>query len=536
MNVFERAVGVLRNNINAAIGYQQTFEELIKNKDIPRAINMMEDRSKEAAENLRFYHTKTHKIMSRPRRPIYDKEGNYLRDKDVNRIAIPYQMFINEIALVFMYGQPVKWSNTTHNPYADERKKLMQLRDTIGNHEDPQGSVEERKAVVDSIKKTKMSLEEMESRLEEIDAYQDMLDTKFSKFTKVLEDAHFDSSIRQAKRAAGCEGCSAMLFHTYQEDGEAKLRIKVLSKENNDDIYTMFNEYDKLVALAWGYNTVDSKKRVIHHYKIMLPNMTYECHQASGGGWEVVEIPNPSGKINAIVFIQEVEWYQTETMIERVEVARSKTGDSNDNFSDPALVATQEILNTLPKQEEDSKLYVLKNGGDVHYLERENNNEARNDEADALDALIHKMTFTPNISIEELKGLSNASGETLKQIFMLAYIKADKRKETHDGYLTRTSNLVLTLLDSVLDIPGGGYGQLSVGHEFQDPFGTDLQQVLNDLLRQYNAGGLSLETLVSRSYLIKNPEKELELIKQEKEQKAREQRETMLLDVFQSAE
>lgn len=516
MNVFQRAVGVLRNNINAAIGYQQTFEELIKNKDIPRAISMMEDRSKAAEENLRFYHTKTHKVMKRPRRAIYDKEGNYLRDKDVNRIAIPYQQFINEIALVFMYGQPVKWSNLTPNPYSAERKQLLDSLDTL-----EAGTAEYNTAT---------------ARIAEIDNYQSAIDDKFSKFTATLEAAHFDSSIREAKRVAGCEGCSAMVFHTYQDGGEAKLRIKVLSKENNDDIYTMFNEYDKLVACAWGYNTVDSKQRVVHHYKIMLPDVTYECSQTAAGAWDVVEIPNPSGKIQVIIFIQEVEWGETDSMIERVEMARSKTGDSNDNFADPALVATQEILNTLPKQEEDSKLYVLKNGGDVHYLERENNNEARQEEAEDLDALILKMSFTPNISIEELKGLSNASGATLRQIFMLAYIKADKRKDKHDQYLTRISNLVVSLLDSVLDIPGGGYSDLVIGHEFQDPFGTDLQQVLNDLLKQYNAGGLSLETLVSKSYLVKNPEKELELIKKETEKKNKEQRESMMLDVFQSAQ
>lgn len=516
MNVFQRAVGVLRNNINAAVGYQQSFEELIKNKDIPRAIAMMEDRSKVAAENLRFYHTESHKIMARPRKAIYDKEGNYLRDKDVNRIAIPYQMFINEIALVFMYGQPVKWSNATPNPFSAERRDLLDSLDDL-----VPGTPEYDTA---------------QARIDEIDSYQSMLDEKFAKFTSTLEEAHFDSCIREAKRVAGCEGCSAMVFHTYQEDEEAKLRIKVLSKENNDDIYTMFNEYGKLAAAAWGYNTLDSRRRVVHHYKIYLPHVTYECNQATGGAWEVEEVQNPSGKIPLIIFIQDVEWYQTDTMIERVELAQSRTGDSNDNFADPALVATQDILNTLPKQEEDSKLYVLKNGGEMHYLERTNNNEARQDEVDKLDSLILKMSFTPNISIEELKGLSNASGETLRQIFMLAYIKADKRKETHDGYLTRTSNLVLSLLDNVLDIPGGGYSDLVVGHEFQDPFGADLQQVLNDLLRQFNAGGLSLETLVSKSYLVKNPEKEMELIKREHEKKQKEQRENMLLDVFQQAE
>ncbi len=516
MNVFERAVGVLRNSINAAVGYQQSFEELIKNKDIPRAISMMEDRSKEAAENLRFYHTKTHKVMKRPRKAIYDKEGNYLRDKDVNRIAIPYQMYINEIALVFMYGQPVKWSNSTKNPFAPERRELIEKLDEL----EP-GTPEYEAAT---------------ARIDEIDNYQSALDEKFGKYTDLLEESRFDSHIREAKRVAGCEGCSAMIFHTYQEDGKPKMRIKVLSKENNDDIYTMFNEYDKLVALAWGYNTVDSKRRVVHHYKIMLPDMTYVCHQTSGGAWDVEEIPNPSGKIPAIVFIQEVEWFQTDTMIDRVEFAQSKTGDSNDNFADPALVATQDILNTLPKQEEDSRLYVLKNGGEMHYLERENNNEARQDEVDKLDALILKMSFTPNISIEELSNLANASGETLRQIFMLAYIKADKRKETHDGYLTRTSNLLLSLMDSVLNVAEGGFSDLVISHEFQDPFGADLKAVLDDLLKQYNAGGLSLETLVSKSYLVKNPEKEMERIKKENKKKSEEQRSNLLLDVFQSAQ
>ena len=41
----------------------------------------------------------------------------------------------------------------------------------------------------------------------------------------------------------------------------------------------------------------------------------------------------------------------------------STDADTNDRFSNPAMVATSEILNSLPKSEEEAKLFILKNGG-----------------------------------------------------------------------------------------------------------------------------------------------------------------------------
>lgn len=55
-------------------------------------------------------------------------------------------------------------------------------------------------------------------------------------------------------------------------------------------------------------------------------------------------------------------------MIERSEIMESTDADTNDRFSNPAMVATSEILNSLPKSEEEAKLFILKNGGDVRYL------------------------------------------------------------------------------------------------------------------------------------------------------------------------
>ena len=475
-DAIKRIFGVVTNEINAAIGYQQTFSELLDNKDIPRAIGMLENRSTKAIENLLLYNTDTHKVMKRPAKAIYDKRGNFIRNKDVNRIAIPYHKFINEIALVFMYGKPVIWNNAS------------------------QDSAE--------------------------------LEEKFKRLTDQLGKSHFDAHLREAKRFAGCEGCSAMLFHTYQEDGEAKMLIRVLAKSKNDDIYTLFDQFDRLTVFARGYTTLDAERRSVYHYDVYTKEFIYYCKSVNGGAWEVDRQTNFVKKIPVIVFIQDVEWDGTQTIIDRIEDAYSRNADSNDNFADPALVATSEIANTLPKQEEESKLYVLKNGCDVKYLERQNANQARQDEIDALDEQAMSKSFTPNITIEDLRGLANASGTTLEHVMMLGTIKADMRKESHDNYLSRTSNLMKSIMGNVLDMKSGSYEELHITHKFQPPFGEDVAAVVERLMKQFGQGGMSLQTLLEQSPLIDNAEKEMERINEEKNKEDERRKSASVRDVF----
>ena len=116
-------------------------------------------------------------------------------------------------------------------------------------------------------------------------------------------------------------------------------------------------------------------------------------------------------------------------------------------------------------------------------------------------------------------------------------IKAEKRKETHDGYMSRHSNLMRAILGNVLDYTHKSqYDALQIGHEFQEPFGDDVSETLNDILRQYGAGGMSTQTMLELSYLIKDAKKEYELIKAEQlekmEQQLKQQQELNKLDIF----
>lgn len=296
-------IQTITNELKAAIGYQQSFDELLTAGDVTRAVAMLNSRSEAASRNLLDYEVGSHKVMEREDRAVYDKQGNFLRWSKRNKIPIPYQKYINEISLVFLYGRPVKWTQLSKST-----------------------------------------------------------DDAFSTYIELMRQVRFDSSVRQAKRAAGAEGCAAILYHVYRDENNTpQLLLNVLSKKNNDDIYTLKDQYGRLKAFAWGYYLTEQGNRTIHHIDVYTANTIYLCKRGNIG-WEVQTMLNPIGKIPVLLFEQETEHADVQPMIEREENMESVDADVNDRFANPAMVATAEILNSLPKSEEEAKLFILKNG------------------------------------------------------------------------------------------------------------------------------------------------------------------------------
>lgn len=471
-------INYIKNEIKAAVGYQQSFEELLESKDVSRALAMMADRSELAIRNLEEYNISKHKIQERKDRAVYDKKGNFLRWSKRHRIAIPYQQFINEIALVFMYGRPVKW-----------------LQDSDGT------------------------------------------DDAFENYKRVLKDVRFNAAIREAKRAAGAEGTAAILYHVYRDsENQPKLLLNVLSKANQDTIYTVKDQYRRLTSFAWGYYLTEAGNRTVYHVDIYTAETVWRCKRGTMG-WEVEQSENPIHKIPVLLLEQEVEWDGVQSMIDRSEELTSVDADVNDRFANPTMVATAEILNSLPKQEDEAKLLVLKNGGEVKYLTWDQASQSKSNEYERLDKHILSKSFTPNIDFDNMKNLGNLSAKAIRKVLLMAYIKADKRKETHDGYMNRHASLMMAILGNVLDYRHqADYSKLSITHEFQEPFGDDVSDMLADLSKQYNDGCLSRETYLELSYLVKNVQQEVERIKQEQAEALEAQQRANVLDAFEPTE
>lgn len=478
------------NGVNAALGRKQEFETLLQMNDVDRAVAQMADNSKKVNEALKVYETKQHAVMSRPKKAVFGKKDEitgqrkFLRWDEKWKIPIPYPVFINEIALVFLYGRPLKWTQASKGT-----------------------------------------------------------DRGFTAYIDFLKHIRFDAKIREAKRLAGAESQSALLFHIFQNDeGKADVTLTVLAKSLGDDIFFMKDQFRRMTAFARGYYLQVAGGEIIYHLDIYTSQVIYHCKRRSFG-WEKEEEINLTGKIPAILFEQEPECAGVEPMMHRKEMMVSRRADVNDRFSDPALVADSDIMNSLPEKGEDSKLFILKPSADgtkkpeMKYLTWDNAPESQKLEGEELDEKIHRFSFTPKLDLETIKGLSNVSAKALRQLMILAVIKADKHKEKHDEYADRIASLSKAIIGNVLDISlKAEMEALTVNHEFQEPFGEDIEALITNMTKMYNAGGMSQETLIEMNPLIKDAQAEKDRIKKEHEASIAEEKERNKMDTFGVAE
>lgn len=458
------------NYLNAVVGRNQEFDELIKAKDISRVKELFATREALTAEAMKEYDPKQHEIMDRADKILKNPKGERKGTLKRWKLPINYPQYINEISVVFIYGRPVKWTNQSEGT-----------------------------------------------------------DNAFKAFQDLIKRTRFDSKVRQCKRLAGAETQSAMLFRVFRNnENKPDCQIRVLAKSKGDEIYARWDMYENLVSFAWGYYVKDSSTSTSYHFDIFTPDVIYRCKRVLTG-WEVVEEANPIGKIPVILFQQDKEWKGVEPLIEREEYIGSRTADTNDYFADPMFVVNSEIIKNMPEKGDENKTLISKGSDDVskvaHYLTWDSAPESKQKEIEWLQKHILTKTFTPNIDFENMKGLSNVSGKALKQMMLLADIKASKHKEVHDELLDRTGNLIISIIANVLNIAlRGECSKLVVGHEFQEPFGEDIKETIENIAKAKDYDMLSTEGAVELNPLVKDKEQELKRIEKEAAEAAQKQR------------
>lgn len=471
-------IDLFLSRLRATVGYEQSFDDKVQAGDISGALGMMSTDREQIAKAIKEYNTAFHEIMQRKDKAIFDKEGHFKGWVKRWRLPLNYPKYINEIALVFIYGRPVQW--------------LERTKDTPN---------------------------------------------AFAAYNKFIEDTHFNSKIRQAKRLAGAETKSALLFHTYRnKDGKADCLIKVLAKSLGDDLYYIKDQYDRLIYFARGYYLKEYGGESTYHVDIFTDDFIYRCKRANIG-WKVEKERNFIGKKPVILFEQETEFDGAVPLMNRQEYMKSRTADVNDYMADPALVATADVVKGMPEKDTENKLYVLSEKGTMSYLVPDTANELKKQESDDNEKHIFRETFTPNIDFETISKLTNVSAKALKQMMVLADIKAQMRKETHDEYLKRTANLIIAIIGNVLDVSlKEECDRMQVAHEFQEPFGEDITEAISNMVKERNAGGMSQETFIEMNPLIRDKAQEKERIAEEERIKEQKEAEQMKRDFFEPTE
>lgn len=454
------------------MGVNKTFDELLSTKDISGILSILDNNSENASSNIKKYNVNTHNINDREDKILTNEKGERIGLKKQWKLPINYPKYINEISLVMLFGNPVKWNQIS--------------------------------------KKT---------------------DNAYHKFLDVLKKIRFDYAIRQCKRIAGAESESALLIHWEKEEGGLPdILAKPLSKSLGDDLYYSKDQFGRLLNFARVYN-LKVGSDVKQHCDIYTKKNIYRCVK-SNLGWDVnIEI-NLAGKIPVILFQQNTEFGDVNPLIERQEWLASTNADTNDYFSSPILKLYKDKIASMPEKDEQGKVIKLTGEGGASYLTYDSLPEGKKYEMDFLDKHILRGAFTPSIDYENIKGTSNMSGKALKQLMILAKIKADMNKEIYGAMLDRFSNLIIAIISNILDVKlKEECKKLIITHEFQEPFDEDISTLLNDLIEAKQNEIISQQSAVSLNPYVTNASEELEKIKIEKEEKVEKER---AVNIFES--
>lgn len=345
-------------------------------------------------------------------------------------------------------------------------------------------------------------------------------DDAYALFTDYLKDTFFNAKIRQCKRLAGAETLSALITHFHQNaDGSMGTDVFVAARSTGYRIKYLFDQYKNLLVLAYGYKLFENGRNV-QHWDILTAEAIFECKRSSFG-WEVTRVENPTGKINAILFMQPKAWDGAEQRIKRDEMLDSKIGDTNNYYADPIAAATADVIASLPDVDKPGRLIQMPSEkSQFRYIEPPQDSATRRDEKDNLNRTILFDTFTPDFSFENMKGLGTLSGVAIRNAMILGYIKRANRMEVYEEMITRYLHMTLEVLKYIYPDKRAQIEKLKISFEFSDPFPEDSTKNWQGIVTLYQGGVMSLETAVTMLALTDAPAEEIEKIQQAAAEKA----------------
>src|SRR5690606_2580655 len=145
----------------------------------------------------------------------------------------------------------------------------------------------------------------------------------------------------------------------------------------------------------------------------------------NNNGWVLDGTPfaHSYGKIPIIYYSKPAPpWASVQHVIERIETLLSNFGDTNDYHASPVFVMMGNVgAKMLEKGEQGKSLQITGDKADAKYVTWEQATEAVKLELDTLVDFAFTCTQTPQMSMEDLKGLGAASGVAYDRIFIDAH-------------------------------------------------------------------------------------------------------------------
>lgn len=453
-------------------GLKAMLAQLLDNLEIDKAKKMFSCHQDEAYKAIGEFLPEKHAINDRPDKKRQDRE-----DYPTCKLTCAIQRRTNSVSTHFMFGNKLKF--------------------TLGNEPS------EAKA----------------------------LRPYFDIFLEYLDKHYFNEKMYEARQITGAETECAKLYSLYKdEDGNVEVICQLKSNSKGDTLYSLFNQYGKMVAFAVGYNLRDSEFRVEEHFDVYTSDTIWKLKKgnvANQNGWELIEkTSNIFEKIPVIYYHHEVDWDGAQPNIERLEWITSKNGDTNEYFGNPYMIISPDIADErLADAREVGKVMVTDSDGRFEFVAPPDCGDMINNEKNDLNASIERDTLTPDWTYKSISGLGTLSSKAMRQINISGYVKRNRLAiKVYNELIRREINLVVAILcnyeylgDSTVQ---DGLKKMKIKFSYQDPFVGGLDDNSTEIATFVGANAMSIHSAVMANPYIEDKEAEEERIWQEIERKA----------------
>ncbi len=451
------------------------IEEILALNDYTKIITLLNVSPKELdIETWRKEYDGDHAILTdTSRTDEYIGDGNSKRLVKKAKEIITFQKKITEIAIAFLFGEPV---------------------DLI--HDGDEATA----AAFDAVK-------------------------------SVWNDNKLDYFNRKLARAVFIETHAAELWYVRENPvtKTKELKVQLLSEKDGYKIFPHFNDMGDMDAFSVSYTveelTATGEIKKIESVRIFTATEIITLRKESKG-WIEDKKQNPFGKITVVYYTQDKpEWADAQSLIDRNEMLISRHADTDDYYSGP-ITKVKGKLTKMPDKDRDGKMLVLEGQknpqtgaieyGDVEYLTWDHSPESLKLEFENLRYLIHSMTSTPDISFDNVKGIGNISGIALKLMFLDPMLKATAKHEVFGEGLDRRINVIKAMLAVTDTGLKTGLDGLSVGVKFRSPLPDALTEIIEALVTARGGEAImSREAAVAHNPLVEDAASEIERLEQE---------------------
>lgn len=409
-----------------------------------------------------------------------DEDGNPLTTKTsvpVNRIGMPIPNFIVEQRIGFMVSKPVQYN--------------MFASDAIGEK-----LIE---ATKDIMRRTRMEF-----------SNKDVLRKQMSEME--------------------CARIWYFAPETIDNGNKFTLKNKVISPSLGYELFPIFNDYGSMIAFAYKYEITRGGEKVkVLDIKTDAFDYTYV---ETKEGWVLDTllddngnplpnpVPNLSGKIMVGYYSQEApEWYNSWSMIERLETSHSNHADMNDYFGSPIL-AVSGIVEGFASKGEQGKILQLSQEARANYLQLTTPPESILKEQAQLRELALALANTADISFDKVKGIGNLSAMALSLLFISSTMAAQTKEEVFAVVLQRELNVIMNAIVKVINtklLKGLSSVTTEPKLDIYTPF--DVIEFLTMLTSAREKGLISIEQSVMLNPLVIDKEKEIAILRKDLEEK-----------------